>query len=65
MRNSFDEIKIDKKPGAKFKRIDPVDAWIDAHTLMLVSTVGEAGVDVSSELDNYLVLMGWAQKEEE
>lgn len=65
VRNSFDEIKIDKKPGAKFKRIDPVDAWIDAHTLMLVSTVGEAGVDVSSELDNYLVLMGWAQKEEE
>lgn len=58
-RNSFEEIKIDKKPGAKFKRIDPVDAWIDAHALMLITNGGEAGVDVDSELDNYLAMMGW------
>ena len=64
VRNSFGEIKIDKKPGAKTKRIDAVDAWIDAHTLMLVTTGGEAAVDVSSELDNYLAMMGWAVKEE-
>lgn len=60
VRNSFDEIKIDKKPGAKFKRIDPVDALIDAHTLMLITNGGEPPIDVSNELDNYLRMMGWA-----
>lgn len=59
VRNSFGEIKIDKKPGARFKRIDPVDAWIDAHALMLITNGGEAAVDVSGELDNYLAMMGW------
>lgn len=59
VRNSFEEIKVDKKPGAKFKRIDPVDAVIDAHALMLLTTGGEA-VDVDNELENYLKLMGWA-----
>jgi len=58
-RNSFEEIKIDKRPGAKYKRIDPVDALIDAHALMLVTNGGETGVDVASELDNYLAMMGW------
>ena len=65
VRNSFEEIKIDKKPGAKFKRIDPVDALVDAHALMLITNGGDAGVDVASELDNYLAMMGWALKEEE
>lgn len=60
-RNSFDEIKIDKKPGARFKRIDPVDALIDAHALMLITRGGEPEVDVSAELDNYLAMMGWGQ----
>lgn len=60
VRNSFEEIKIDKKPGARFKRIDPVDAVIDAHALMLVTNGGAAAVDVSGELDNYLVMMGWS-----
>lgn len=65
VRNSFDERKIDKKPGAKFKRIDPVDAIIDAHALMLLSNGPDVGpVDVASELDKYLQLMGWASKEE-
>ena len=59
VRNSFDEIKIDKKPGARFKRIDPVDALIDAHALMLVTNGGEPAVDVASELNKYLQLMGW------
>ena len=58
-RNSFEEIKIDKKPGARFKRIDPVDALIDAHALMLITNGGESTVDVSNELDNYLAMMGW------
>lgn len=59
VRNSFEEIKVDKKPGAKFKRIDPVDAVIDAHAVMLLNTAGEAPVDVNDELENYLKLMGW------
>ena len=59
-RNSFDEIKVDKKPGAKFKRIDPVDALIDAYALKLMSTGEGAGVvDVSDELNNYLSWMNW------
>ena len=59
VRNSFDEIKIDKKPGARFKRIDPVDALIDAHALMLLTTGGEAQVDTEQVLADYLALMGW------
>ena len=60
VRNSFEEIKIDKQPGARFKRIDPVDAMVDAHALMLITNGGEGGVDVDSELDNYLSMMGWS-----
>ena len=59
VRNSFDELKLDKKPGARFKRIDPCDALIDAHALMLMTNGGESCVDVESELDNYLAMMGW------
>lgn len=59
VRNSFEEIKVDKKPGARFKRIDPVDAIIDAHALMLLNTDGGGAVDVEGELDAYLELMGW------
>ncbi|MBY9077268.1 terminase large subunit [Paenibacillus sp. HN-1] len=33
--NSFGEIKIDKDPRAKAKRIDPVDSVIDSHKLTL------------------------------
>lgn len=58
VRNSFDEIKVDKKPGAKYKRIDPVDACIDAHACMLKNKTAEV-VDVESELDKYLKAMGW------
>ena len=58
VRNSFDEIKIDKKPGQRFKRIDPVDACIDAHACMLKNKTVEV-VDVEDELDKYLKAMGW------
>ena len=58
VRNSFDEIKVDKKPGTKFKRIDPVDACIDAHACMLKNKTKET-VDVSNELSKYLEAMGW------
>ena len=58
VRNSFDEIKVDKKPGQRFKRIDPVDACVDAHACMLKNKTKEI-VDVDSELDKYLKAMGW------
>lgn len=58
VRNSFDEIKVDKKPGARFKRIDPVDACVDAHACMLKNKTKEV-VDVVSEFDKYLIAMGW------
>lgn len=60
VRNSFDEIKVDKKPGARFKRIDPVDAFVDAHALMLLNN-GDAvnNVDLDDHISNYLKLMGW------
>lgn len=58
VRNSFDEIKVDKKPREKFKRIDPVDACIDAHKLVIESKTKEV-VDVDNEMDKYLKTMGW------
>lgn len=58
VRNSFDEIKVDKKPGVRYKRIDPVDACIDAHAVMLKHKNVEV-VDVESEMDKYLEAMGW------
>jgi len=61
VRNSFDEIKVDKKPGARFKRIDPVDAMIDAHALMLITTGGETAPYYDNALAEYLDMMGWNQ----
>lgn len=58
VRNSFDEVKVDKKPGQRFKRIDPVDACVDAHAVMLKNKTKEV-VDVKSELEKYLETMGW------
>ena len=64
VRNSFDEIKVDKKPGQRFKRIDPVDACIDAHALMLKSK-SKNPVDVENELEKYLEAMGWTDSNKE
>jgi phage terminase large subunit-like protein len=60
VRNSFDEIKIDKKPGARYKRIDPIDAIIDAHACNLKHKTKEP-VDVPNELAKYLEAMGWGK----
>ena len=57
VRNSFDEVKVDKKPG-KTRRIDPVDACIDAHFARLVQRDSEV-VDVDEEMQRYLEMMGW------
>ena len=58
VKNSFGEKKVDKEPKAKFKRIDPVDAWIDARTVMMKYKTKEV-IDVQSELDKYLEMMKW------
>lgn len=61
VRNSFGEIKVDKKPGARYRRIDPVDAFIDSHALMLICTGSNKGgnVDLNDALEDYLSMMGW------
>lgn len=61
VRNSFDEVKVDKKPGARCARIDPVDATVDAHACRLKNRQ-EIIVDIPSEMDNYLEMMGWKTK---
>lgn len=55
VRNSFDEIKIDKKSNVRCKRIDPVDACIDAHYLELKYKL----TDANELMDDYLSAMGW------
>ena len=59
VRNSFGEIKIDKKPGARFKRIDPADAIIDSHALLLLNKSTAGPVDLNQGLEDYLSAMGW------
>ena len=54
--NSFGEIKIDKEPYARTKRIDPVDAAIDSHVLSMKQ---DTGIDIDDEMQKYLKRMGW------
>lgn len=56
--NSFEEMKVDKR-GSRFNRIDPVDAVLDAHTIMMKSR-NDVHVDVEDEMERYLERMGWA-----
>ena len=58
VRNSFDEMKIDKKPRQRFKRIDPVDAAVDAHYVYMKNKA-ESPVDYESEMNDFLNMMGW------
>lgn len=55
--NSFGEIKIDKEPRARYKRIDPVDAVIDAHIAYMKL---EDDIDLEQEMNNYIELMKWS-----
>lgn len=61
VQNSFGEIKIDKKPHERYKRIDPIDAGIDAHAGRLLSSKAEEA-DVEDEvakgLEAYLAALG-------
>lgn len=52
--NSFGEIKVDKYDGAQTKRIDPVDAIIDAHAFKLLS------VDNHVNLDDRILSNDWS-----
>ena len=61
VRNSFGEIKIDKKPGARFKRIDPADAVIDSHALQLILSGTAGPVDFNKGVEEFLKAMGWAE----
>ena len=58
VRNSFGEKKIDKEKDSKNKRIDPVDAVIDAHITQMKFKEEEA-VDYNKEMEDYLEKMGW------
>jgi phage terminase large subunit-like protein len=56
VRNSFGEMKIDKEPNARYRRIDPADAAIDAHIAgMKVGT--ETYVNYEDEMKEYLERM--------
>lgn len=59
--NSFGEIKIDKEPRKLNKRIDPVDATINAHVAYMKF---EEEVNVDNELSSYLEKMGWNKESE-
>jgi phage terminase large subunit-like protein len=53
--NSFGEIKVDKEQGKRNKRIDPVDAAIDAHVLGMKK---EKPIDLDSSIGKFMDLMG-------
>jgi phage terminase large subunit-like protein len=53
--NSFGEMKIDKEH--RTERIDPIDATIDAHKIVLMNRENE--IDINESADDYLKMMGW------
>lgn len=58
VRNSFDEKKVDKEPNKRTKRIDPVDAMINAHITQMKFNEKEQ-VNYDKEMEEYLKNMGW------
>lgn len=56
--NSFGEVKVDKNDN-RFRRIDPVDACIDAHFVHMVQRDADL-TDVDEEMAKYLEMMGWS-----
>lgn len=56
--NSFGEIKVDKMPGKRNSRIDPVDSAICAHFLSCGKNLKNNSIDVNAELEKYLRIMG-------
>jgi phage terminase large subunit-like protein len=60
--NSFDEIKVDKRDGKRQKRIDPVDACIDAHSIF-VGGKDKVAIDVKDALQSYLDALKGGEKQ--
>lgn len=59
VRNSFGEMKVDKEAYAS--RIDPVDAVLDAITLMQ-KLGGSPPIDRNQMIEDYMKAMGWADE---
>ena len=57
--NSFGEIKVDKEVGKRNRRIDPVDAAVDARACRLKLAKEEDPVDQEEHMNRYLAAMGW------
>jgi phage terminase large subunit-like protein len=53
--NSFGEIKVDKEPNQRYKRIDPVDAAIDAHVIAMKPATK---IDLDESIGKFMDLMG-------
>ncbi|MBQ3265071.1 MAG: terminase large subunit [Ruminococcus sp.] len=58
IKNSFKEIKIDKRESMEGNRIDPIDACIDAHFCYLQDK-GETPVNHDEVMTDYLTELGW------
>jgi len=56
--NSYGEIKVDKEVRKRTRRIDPVDACIDAHVLVLASKK-DTPIDYDEQMKRYLAAMDW------
>lgn len=57
VNNSVGEIKVDKEGNKRNKRIDPVDAAVDAH-YVFVKNKNEKQIDVNNEIEEFLKMMG-------
>lgn len=57
VQNSFGEKKVDKEPSARHKRIDVVDAILDAYVLAMKKP--EKEVDLNTVAGSYFEMMGW------
>jgi len=53
--NSFGECKVDK--NYRTKRIDPIDAVLDAHKIVVMNR--EENLDINESTEDYLKMMGW------
>lgn len=60
VKNSFGEMKVDKEPGRRNRRIDPVDAAIDAHVAWRKLDALDP-VDPSRVMEEYIKKMGWSK----
>ena len=55
VKNSFNEMKIDKEH--RTERIDPIDAAIDIHKVMMIKQDNK--ININEVTEDYLSMMGW------